>query len=506
MRTCGILFPVFSLPSRYGIGCFSEEAFAFIDFLQQAGQGCWQILPVGPTGYGDSPYQPVSAFAGNPYFISPDELVKEGYLTREECDSRFWGRDAERTDYGALYENRLELLRLGFARFPEKLQQDAALKKEWEAFRKKESWWLDDYAMYMAIKERSGQKAWEDWDEPLRTRDAAALSELKESAADTLAFYGFLQFMFSRQWDAVRAYAADRNVRIIGDIPFYAAMDSADVWAHPEVFQMDEEQHALRVAGCPPDAFSPTGQKWGNPVYDWKNLKKQKYAWWIRRIERSLELYDVLRIDHFHGFESYYAIPADGDTAENGELCKGPGMDFFRELKRQLGNVPVIAEDLGTVTEENRKLLEDTGFPGMKVLQYAFTSWDSIYLNHLHEKSCVVYTGTHDNTTARAWIEEISDGERDYVRRYINSENTDYGRFVWDFIREAYRSVADLCIIPLQDYLVKGKEARINAPGTAEGNWQWRLQPGFLSEDLCRSIRALSELYGRVPEEKPDHE
>lgn len=506
MRTCGILFPVFSLPSRYGIGCFSEEAFAFIDFLQQAGQGCWQILPVGPTGYGDSPYQPVSAFAGNPYFISPDELVKEGYLTREECDGRFWGRDAERTDYGALYENRLELLRLGFARFPEKLQQDAALKKEWEAFRKKESWWLDDYAMYMAIKERSGQKAWEDWDEPLRTRDAAALSELKESAADTLAFYGFLQFMFSRQWDAVRAYAADRNVRIIGDIPFYAAMDSADVWAHPEVFQMDEEQHALRVAGCPPDAFSPTGQKWGNPVYDWKNLKKQKYAWWIRRIERSLELYDVLRIDHFHGFESYYAIPADGDTAENGELCKGPGMDFFRELKRQLGDVPVIAEDLGTVTEENRKLLEDTGFPGMKVLQYAFTSWDSIYLNHRHEINCAVYTGTHDNTTARAWIEEISDGERDYVRRYINSENTDYGRFVWDFIREAYRSVADLCIIPLQDYLVKGKEARINAPGTAEGNWQWRLRPGFLSEDLCRSIRALSELYGRVPEEKPDHE
>lgn len=504
MRTCGILFPVFSLPSRYGIGSFSEEAFRFIDFLHDAGQGFWQILPVGPTGYGDSPYQPVSAFAGNPYFISPERLVEKGFLLREECEEKNWGTDPERVDYGALYENRRELLRAAFARFSEKLEEDAELQKEWKAYIRKEEWWLDDYALYMTIKENAGGCAWSDWDEPLRVREPRALEKVRKEEAASLEYYRFVQFAFSLQWDSLRAYAKEKQVRIIGDIPFYAAMDSADAWAHPEAFLMDEEHRPVSVAGCPPDAFSPTGQKWGNPVYDWKQMKKDGYSWWIRRIRRSLELYDVLRIDHFHGFDQYYAIPAEDETAEKGELCKGPGMDFFRELRRVLGDVPVIAEDLGTVTEENRKLLADAGFPGMKVLQYAFTSWDSIYLPYRHEKNCVVYTGTHDNTTTRAWVEELNDGEREYVRRYINSENTDYGRFVWDFIREAYRSVADLCVIPLQDYLVKGKEARINAPGTAEGNWQWRLKPGFLSDDLCRSIRGLSELYGRIPREEED--
>ena len=504
MRTCGILFPVSSLPSRYGIGCFSREAFQFIDFLHDAGQGCWQILPVGPTGYGDSPYQPVSAFAGNPYFISPEVLTEEGFLKQEECDSRNWGSDPERVDYGALYTGRQELLRLAFGRFPEKLSADRDLRKEWEAFAEKEQWWLDDYALYMTIKELSDGRAWSDWEEPLRMRDEKALDAIREQEKEKLQYYSFLQFLFSRQWDRLRAYAKEKQVRIIGDIPFYAAMDSADTWAHPEVFMMDKDRRPAEVAGCPPDAFSPTGQKWGNPVYDWKKLKKAGYDWWIRRMERSLELYDVLRIDHFHGFDQYYAIPAADETAENGVLCKGPGLDFFRVLREKLGDIPVIAEDLGNVTEENLKLLKEIGFPGMKVLQYAYTSWDSIYLTHRHEKNCVVYTGTHDNTTALAWVEDLRDGERDYVRRYINSENTDYGRFVWDFIREAYRSVADLCIIPLQDYLVKGREARLNAPGTAEGNWQWRLLPGFLSGDLCRSIRGLSELYGRIPQEEKD--
>lgn len=506
MRTCGILFPVSSLPSRYGIGSFSQEAFRFIDFLHDAGQGCWQILPVGPTGYGDSPYQPVSAFAGNPYFISLEKLVEEGYLLQQECDGRKWGEDPERTDYGALYENREAVLLLAFERFSECLEEDKELRADWDAFLKKEKDWLDDYALYMTIKGLEGGKAWTDWEEPLRIRDGKTLEHIRKEEKNRICYFYFLQFMFAVQWNSLRRYAAGKQVKIIGDIPFYAAMDSADAWAHPEVFCMDEKHCPVSVAGCPPDAFSPTGQRWGNPVYDWTAMKKDGYNWWIRRMERSLELYDVLRIDHFHGFEQYYAIPSGDETAEHGTLHKGPGMAFFRELKKRLGDVPVIAEDLGTVTEENRKLLEETGFPGMKVLQYAFTSWDSIYLSHRHVKNCVVYTGTHDNTTARAWVEELNDGERDYVRRYINSENTDYGRFVWDFIREAYRSVADLCIIPLQDYLVKGKEARINEPGTAEGNWQWRLKPGFLSDDLCRSIRGLSELYGRIPaaEEKND--
>ena len=499
MRTCGILFPVSSLPSRYGIGSFSQEAFRFIDFLHDAGQGCWQILPVGPTGYGDSPYQPVSAFAGNPYYISLEKLTEDGYLLQQECEERNWGTDLERVDYGALYENREAVLRIAFRRFSEKLEKDEELRAGWDAFRKKEKDWLDDYALYMTIKALEGGKAWTDWQEDLRIRDRKTLDDIRRREAEQISFFCFLQYMFAVQWDELRSYAAEKQVRIIGDIPFYAAMDSADAWSRPEVFCMDEDHRPVSVAGCPPDAFSPTGQLWGNPVYDWAALKKTGYDWWIRRMERSLELYDVLRIDHFHGFEQYYAIPAGDETAEHGTLHKGPGMAFFRELKKRLGDVPVIAEDLGTVTEENKKLLEETGFPGMKVLQYAFTSWDSIYLSHRHEKNCVVYTGTHDNTTARDWVEALSDGERDYVRRYINSENTDYGRFVWDFIREAYRSVADLCIIPLQDYLVKGKEARINEPGTAQDNWQWRLLPGFLSDDLCRSIRGLSELYGRIP-------
>ncbi len=495
MRECGILFPVFSLPSRYGIGCFSKEAYEFVDFLERSGQGYWQILPIGPTGYGDSPYQPFSTFAGNPYFISLEDLTAEGLLTQNECEAVDFGEDLERVDYGALYEGRHKLLKTAFERFSKE-----PASEEYSAFLKKESYWLNDYALYMAIKKDENNASWLEWDEDLRKREPAALKKASVSLKDEIDFQCFIQYKFFSQWKALRAYANEKRVKIIGDLPFYVALDSADAWAHPEVFQMDEDLKPLAVAGCPPDAFSNMGQLWGNPVYDWKKQEKDDYSWWVHRIERNHEFYDVIRIDHFHGFAEYYAIPYGSADARNGEHIKGPGMSLFKALKKKLKCVNIIAEDLGTNTPENEKLLADSGFPGMKVLQYAFTSWDSYYLNHRHERNSVVYTGTHDNTPTRAWLNEINEGERDFARRYINSVNTDEGKFVWDFIREACRSVADLCIIPLQDYLCKGKEARINCPGVGEGNWQWRLLPNFLSTDLERSIRELSELYGRVPQ------
>ena len=502
MRESGILFPISSLPSRYGIGCISRDAYDFVDFLKKSGQGFWQILPVGPTGFGDSPYQPFSAFAGNPYFICLETLIEEGLLTRDECDAVHFGSDETRVDYGALYQGRYPLLKKAYDRFVEKELCD---EPEYKAFIKEENYWLKDYALYMAIKEEMGGKSWQDWDEPYKCRENAALKKAETELADTIGFFCFQQYEFNKQWTKLHEYATAANVKIIGDIPFYVSMDSADVWAHPEVFRINKDLTPEVVAGCPPDAFSATGQLWGNPIYDWKGMKQKEYPWWVQRMNRSFELYDIVRIDHFHGFTEYYAIPAEDETAENGELCKGPGMDLFKVLKAKVpamseDRISVIAEDLGTVTKENQKLLEDTGFPGMKVLQFAFTSWNSIYMTHRHTKNSVVYTGTHDNPTSRAWLDLINDGERGFLRRYLNSMNTDYGALVWDFIREAYRSVADICIIPLQDYLVMGPEARINTPGTGGDNWQWRLRPNFLSEDLARSIRGLAETYSRIPE------
>ncbi len=495
-REAGILFPIFSLPSKYGIGCFSREAFEFVDFLKKSGQRYWQILPIGPTGFGDSPYQPFSAFAGNPYFICLETLVEEGLLNWEELNSRDFGSDVEQVDYGKLYENRFSLLALAFERF---LEKGLDKEKAYKDYCKKESFWLEDYALFMAIKADQGGKPWFEWEDGLRTREARALDEVRKRLKKEIASYEFRQYQFDRQWKKLHTYAGEQGIRIIGDLPFYVALDSADAWSHPTEFLMDKDLVPSVIAGCPPDAFSATGQRWGNPIYDWQAEKKRDFSWWIRRIERNLEFYDVIRIDHFHGFAEYYAIPFDEEDARNGKMHKGPGMDFFASVKKQLGDVPMIAEDLGAVTKENVKLLKDSGLPGMKVLQFAYTSWDSVYVTHRHERNCVVYTGTHDNTTARAWVEDLDDGSRDFVRRYINSMDTDYGRFVWDFIREAYRSVADLCIIPLTDYLVLGREARINTPGQPAGNWQWRLKPNFLSEALAGSIRMLADTYGRLP-------
>lgn len=509
MRESGILMPIFSLPSRYGIGCFSQEAYEFVDFLKASGQGFWQILPVGPTGYGDSPYQPLSAFAGNPYFIAPDQLIKSGLLHEHEIGDLYFGDNEEKVDYGAMYENRTKMLKIAYSHF---LEKDGLNTPEYKAFLKKESFWLDDYCLYMALKGKFEGASWEDWEKEYRLRDKEALKKASKELEDSLNFYRFQQFIFDEQWTKLHKYATQNNIKIIGDIPFYVSMDGADSWSHPEAFKMDKDIHPTVVAGCPPDAFSSTGQLWGNPIYDWESSKKDGYSWWMKRMERSFSLYDVVRIDHFHGFAEYYAVPYGDKTAVNGKMNKGPGMDFFNALNTTFKKLltlkeddklsfRIIAEDLGTVTDENKKLLEDSKIPGMKVLQYAFTSWDSVYMTHRHTSNSVVYTGTHDNTPSRAWVEEIGDGDRDFARRYLNSMNTDYGAFVWDFIREAYRSVADLCIIPLQDYLVLGREARINSPGTAESNWQWRLKPHFLSGELASSIKRLAETYGRIPKE-----
>ncbi len=496
-RESGILMPVFSLASKFGIGSFSKEAFDFIDFLHKAGQGYWQVLPLGPTGFGNSPYQPFSAFAGNPYLISPEKLIEAGLLSWDDVNGIDFGGNIEAVDYGKLYENRPTILKKAYENFIEK--DDV---KEFKAYIKKNEEWLKDYGLYLVIKELQEGKSWLEWEDKLRKRDEKTLEKISSEHKKDLEYIYFVQYMFDTQWEEVLTYAHKHNVKIIGDLPFYVAMDSADSWAHPEVFEMDKDGKPKSVAGCPPDAFSQTGQLWGNPVYDWSALKKDGYSWWVKRIERNYQWFDVIRIDHFHGFSEYYEIPFEDKDARNGKMKKGPGMDLFNALRKQIGDLNMIAEDLGNTTPENIKLLEDSGFPGMKVLQYGFTSWDSCYVNHRHTKNSVVYTGTHDNTPTFAWVQEISDGEREFTRRYINSMNTNYGAFVWDIIREAYRSVADLCIIPIQDYLCKGKEARINTPGTADGNWMWRLTPNFLSEDLARSIRLLTETYSRIPKEK----
>ncbi len=495
MRASGILYPVFSLPSKYGIGSFSKEAYEFVDFLKASGQTYWQVLPFGPTGYGDSPYQSFSTFAGNPYFISLEQLIEEGLLRSDECETVNWGPNPEYVDYGALYQNRFKVLKKAYFRF----RENGAEKEAFDEFCTKEKDWLEDYCLYMALKEINGGKSWIDWELPYRNRDRSALAVVEEVIEETVDFFRFQQYEFMKQWSRLHAYAAENGISIIGDIPIYVAFDSADTWAHPEMFEFDEQNVPVKVAGCPPDAFSATGQLWGNPIYNWKYLKEHDYHWWIRRIERSLDFYDVIRIDHFRGFDEYYAVPYGEETAENGEWEQGPGMDLFNKIREELGNVRIIAEDLGLITPSVRELLKESGFPGMKVLQFAFDESEaSLYLPYNHITNCVVYTGTHDNMTTRGWIESLSDHDRDFARRYINSIYTDYGQFTWDFIREAFRSVSDLCIVPIQDFLVKGNEARINCPSVSMNNWQWRVRPAFLTTALSDSIYAMTKLYGRL--------
>lgn len=492
MRKSGILLPISSLPSKYGIGSFSKEAYDFIDMLEDAGQNLWQILPLGPTAYGDSPYQSFSTFAGNPYFIDLDELVKEGILTEEECSSYDWGSNVEYIDYEKIYLSRFKILKIAYER--SNINENEAFI----AYCEENKWWLDDYALYMAIKDSNSGKSWLEWESNIRTREVEAINRYKEELKYDINFYKYQQYIFSCQWSKLKDYANEKGIKIVGDIPIYVALDSADTWSNLELFQLDKDGIPVSVAGCPPDAFSATGQLWGNPLYNWDYSKNTSHEWWIKRIEYSFKLYDVVRIDHFRAFDEYYSIPYGEDTAINGSWKKGPGIELFNTIKEKLGNVDIIAEDLGFLTETVKQLLDDTGYPGMKVLQFAFDSReDSDYLPHNYTKNCIVYTGTHDNNTIQGWYKEISLEDKNMSIDYINNKYSKENEIHWDFICLAMRSVANTCIIPVQDYLGLGSEARINTPSTLGNNWTWRMKKGSLSKDIIEKIRMLTKLYGR---------
>ncbi len=496
MRECGILMPIASLPSKYGIGAFSKEAYEFVDQLKEAGQSYWQILPLGPTGYGDSPYQSFSAFAGNPYFIDLEQLKKEKLLTAKECREADFGQDDTCIDYGKLYENRFALLKRAFLRWKGQTEQEGvSMERVFEEQLLPET---RDYCFYAALKRHFQEKSWIQWDRDIRLRQQEAMEKYRKLLAEEIAFYEFQQLMFLTQWRKLKQYANERGIRFIGDIPIYVAFDSADSWSRPELFQFDEESRPKAVAGCPPDAFSATGQLWGNPLYDWEYHEKTGFAWWMRRMEYCFELYDVVRVDHFRGFDEYYAIPADADTAVDGTWEKGPGVALFETMKRTFGKAPIIAEDLGFLTPSVYKLLEDTGFPGMKVLQFAFSTGErSTYLPYFYEHNCVVYTGTHDNDTVQGWYETMDKEEKKFVRDYIGNVTSSPEEIAWDIIRLAVSSTADLAIVPLQDYLCIGKEGRINTPSTLGGNWIWRLKKGEFTAKIRKRCRKLNAVYGR---------
>lgn len=494
MRTSGVLLPISALPSAYGIGCFSQEAYAFVDFLEKAEQTYWQILPIGPTSYGDSPYQSFSTYAGNPYFIDLENLVKQGLLTKEECDSVDFGQDAGKVDYEKLYLGRFDLLRKAFER------SEVTNKAEFADFCRQESDWLEEYAQYMAIKTYFGGKSFMEWPEDIRLRKADALAEYCDKLSEDIDFYKYIQYEFYKQWNNLKAYANKHGIYIIGDIPIYVAPDSADVWASPELFQIEDGKQSA-MAGCPPDGFSPTGQLWGNPIYDWEYHKKTGYQWWIGRIRQCRRMYDVIRIDHFRAFDQFYSIPAGEETAVNGAWKDGPGYELFEAIKKELGEVHIIAEDLGYITDSVRKLVADTRFPNMKVLQFAFDSRDSSgpndYLPHNYPTNCVVYTGTHDNETLLGWLGSITPQEVRYVQDYLGLDSDEPKTLCKGLIRAAQSSVADYCIIPLQDYLYLDNSARMNTPSTTGGNWQWRMDADCLTDALAEEIQKMTKLYGR---------
>ncbi len=495
MRKSGILLPVSSIPSRYGIGAFSKEAYQFVDFLKEAGQKLWQILPLGPTGYGDSPYQSFSTFAGNPYYIDLEDLTALSYLTEEECNTYDFGSSEEYVDYEKIYLSRFQALHRAFERaFGEKrLGEDASYRR----FVEENSYWLEDYALYMAVKNSFGGVCWSEWDEDIRVRKQDALEAYREKYKEDIEFFCFQQYLFNRQWKSLKAYANERGIEIVGDIPIYVAFDSADTWAAPELFQLDENRMPIAVAGCPPDAFSATGQLWGNPLYNWEYHEKTGFDWWMKRIAYCYEWYDVLRIDHFRGFDEYWSIPFGDKTAERGRWCKGPGFAIFDTLQKRLGDKRVIAEDLGFLTESVLELVRKTGYPGMKVLQFAFDSREeSDYLPHNYPTNSVVYTGTHDNDTTLGWYTALPSGDRNFADRYLHLSE-DETEVEWEFIRAAVSSVADTAIIPMQDYLGLDETARINIPSTLGINWKWRMKRDACTKELAERIRRLCKLYGR---------
>ena len=494
MRKSGILMHITSLPGPYGLGTMGKAAYDFVDFLAAAGQSLWQILPLTPTGYGDSPYQSCSAFAGNEYLIDLPTLQQEGLLEPGEPEGFSWGQDPGRADFGLLYQSRRKVLALAYALF----RPDG----DYEAFCRENAHWLGDYALYMTLKDKFQGLPWYRWEEPLKHREPEALWQVRQSLRKELDFYKFIQYQFYRQWNALRQYAKEKGIAILGDVPIYVPLDSCEVWCNPELFQLDESLTPTAVAGCPPDAFSDDGQLWGNPLYRWERHKADGYSWWIRRLSAAGRLYDGVRLDHFRGFESYWAVPYGDETAKNGKWEKGPGLDFIKAMEKALPEISFVAEDLGLLTPEVLQLREDSGLPGMKVLQFAFDSREpSEYLPYLHVRNSVCYTGTHDNMTTTQWLREAPEATVAYAREYMCL--TEEEGLTWGVIRTAMGSVCDLCVVPMQDYLNLGGEARMNFPGTmSNANWTWRMAPGSCTPALAEKIYNLTALYGRLHEMK----
>lgn len=498
MRQSGILTHISSLPSPYGIGTLGKEAYNYVDFLKKAGQSCWQILPIHPTGYGDSPYQALSAFAGNHYFIDLDVLVSRGLLKQEEIGT-YWGANPERVDFGLLFERRLSLLYRAYERFIQTTNRDFL------EFVSREQHWLSDYALFMALKAEFNYRPWTEWDEPIRLRQPEAIAAYRAKLKYQIAFHYFLQFEFFTQWTALRRYAHKNGISIIGDVPIYVPLDSADVWANPDNFLLDAKGQPVNVAGCPPDAFSEDGQLWGNPLYRWDRMEQDGFAWWIRRLRASGEKYDVVRIDHFRGLESYWSIPFGEATARNGRWIKGPGLALIDAIHAALPELRFIAEDLGFLTPEVIALQKASGFPGMKVLEFAFDAREpSNYLPHTYDKACVCYTGTHDNDTLVTWQETLSKADLAYAKKYLNHHEDE--SFTWNVIRSGMASCADLFVAQMQDYLELGQSARMNRPGIlCADNWVWRLKKEALTDELAEKLRDLTALYGRCPRDAAAH-
>ncbi len=494
MRKSGVLLPVTCLPSKYGIGCFSKSAYDFVDFLEKSHQSYWQILPLGHTGYGDSPYQAFSAFAGNPYMVSLEKLTDEGLLSKEECDKAYFGSDIHYIDYAAIYNARFDLLRKAYK------NSSFSSDEKFREFESENNHWLEDYCLFMAIKNHFGGKNYIDWDEDIRNRQS--LQRYKEFLLDDVNFYKFIQYKFYCQWQDLKAYANSKNIKIIGDIPIYVAPDSADVWSNPELFMLDRLGKPSFVAGCPPDGFSPLGQNWGNPVYNWQRNKDEGYKWWISRISHSFKLYDVLRIDHFRGFEKFYRIPYGMPDAREGSWENGPGIELFDAIEKALGKKEIIAEDLGFITDEVRKLLKDTGFMGIKVLEFAFDERDGgafqDYLPHNYPGHCVAYTGTHDNEPISSWFRNLGANARENVRRYLWNFYTPENKMYKSLICSVMHSPASIVILPMWDILGLGEEARINTPGTFGLNWRWRMSEDMISEKAIEFLGGITRLYDRI--------
>ncbi len=491
-RSAGILLHPTSFPGRFGIGEIGEEAFHFIDFLVKSGQSLWQILPLGPTGYADSPYACFSALAGNPMLIDLSQLAADGDIDPETLKQvpKF---PTDHVDFGPVISFKMAVLHRAARNFRERVT--GKRQADFERFCAENAAWLEDFALFMALKEAHGGRAWDTWERELALRQPDVLAEWRVRLDEIVYAHRYFQYQFSRQWDVLKRYANEKGIQIVGDIPIFVAYDSVDVWVNPGLYKLDKNRKPTVVAGVPPDYFSPTGQLWGNPIYRWDVLAKQGYAWWITRVKHTLQMVDIIRFDHFRGFEAYWAVPTDETTAINGRWVKGPGLPFFKALENSLGELPLIAEDLGFITPEVRALRQQMAFPGMKILQFAFaTDADNPYLPHNYEPDCVVYTGTHDNDTTMGWYEKLGPEDLEILRRYLGPLSEAVN---WSLIRLAYQSVADLAIVPLQDVLGLGSQARMNTPATTDGNWQWRFRKEQLLPQYGAQLLKMALTYGR---------